>query len=308
MKWSVLTIFILVSVLNVYGQITDAEKQLKTQTVDTILGWKKGGTININTSQTSLTNWAAGGQSSVAVGGLLNLFASNKKEKSLWENFLDLGYGTLKQGKADWWKTDDRISITSKFGFKVTEKIYYAGLLDFRTQITPGYNYPNDSVKISNFMAPGYLVCGIGIDYKPGENLSVFFAPVTLKLTMVIDQALADAGAFGVDPGDNIKSEFGGYLRTLLKKDVMENITFQTKLDLFSNYINDPQYIDVSWESLLSMKVNKFISATLSTHLLYDHDIKIGKDENDNGIITDDEISPRVQFKEILAIGFSIKF
>jgi hypothetical protein len=308
MKKSILTTVMLVIVLSVYCQITDAEKQLKTQTVDTLLGWKKGGMININTSQTSLTNWAAGGQSSVAVGVLLNLFARNKKEKSLWENFLDLGYGTLKQGKADWWKTDDRINFTSKYGYKATEKLYYAGLLDFRTQMAPGYNYPNDSVKISSFMAPGYLVGALGIDYVPNENFTVFFAPVTLKLTMVADQVLADAGAFGVDPGDNIKSEFGGYLRTLLKKDLMENITFQTKLDLFSNYFNDPQYIDVSWESLLSMKVNNFISATLSTHLLYDHDIEIAKDENDNGIITDDEISPRVQFKEVLAIGFSFKF
>ena len=137
---------------NGYSQITDAEKQLKTQVADSVMGWKKGGVININTSQTSLTNWAAGGQSSVSVNGLLSLHAHNKKEKSLWENYLDLGYGSLKQKGGDWWKTDDRIDFTSKYGLKATKNLYYAALLNFKTQMTPGFNYPNDSVKISDFL------------------------------------------------------------------------------------------------------------------------------------------------------------
>ena len=86
----------------------------------------------------------------------------------------------------------------------------------------------------------------------------------------------------------------------------MENVVFQTKLDLFSNYLNKPQNIDVSWETLLSMKVNKFISATLSTHLLYDDDIKIAVDTDDDGVT--DKTGPRIQFKEVLAVGFSLIF
>lgn len=293
--------------LNGFGQITEAEKQLKEQKADTIMGWKKGGVIGINVSQTSLTNWAAGGQSSIAVGGLLSLFAHNTQEKSLWENYLDLGYGTMRQGKdAEWWKTDDRIDFTSKFGLKATEKLYYAALVNFKTQMTDGYNYPNDEVKISGFFAPAYLLGALGLDYKPGENFTVFVAPVTLKMTFVNDDVLADAGSFGVDPGDHSRSEFGGYLRAFLKQDLMENITFQTKLDLFSNYLHNPQNIDVNWECLLSMKVNTFISATLSTVLIYDDDVDIAIDNNDDGIT--DEWAPKVQFKELLAVGLSVKF
>lgn len=306
MKKNMLTTILLLAGIATFGQTTEGEKQLKTQPTDTILGWKKGGVININSSQTSLTNWAAGGQSSVAIGGLLSLYANNKKDKSLWEKSLDFGYGTLKQGKADWWKTDDKIDFTSKYGLKASEHLYYAALLNFKTQLTNGYNYPNDSDKISGFMTPGYLLGAIGLDYKPGENFAVFFAPLTLKITVVSDDALSNAGVFGVDPGDKMRSEFGGYLRLFLKRDLMENIAFQTKMDLFSNYLHNPQNIDVSWECLLSMKVNKFISATLSTHLLYDDDIDIAVDTNDDDIA--DENGPRVQFKEVLAIGFSMKF
>jgi hypothetical protein len=288
------------------AQTTDAEKQLKTQTADTTLGWEKGGMLNLSTAQTSLTNWAAGGQSSVAINGMINLFASNKTEKSLWENYLDLGYGTLKQGKQNWWKTDDKIEFTSKYGYKTIEKLYIAGLVNFRTQFADGYNYPNDSVKISGIMAPGYFLAGVGIDYKAGDNFSLFVAPLTAKMTIVADQELADAGAFGVDPGDHVYGEFGAYLRLFLKHNIMENITFQTKLDVFSNYLHNPQNMDVNWECLLTMKVNKFISATLGTQLIYDDDIAIAIDNNDDGIT--DESGPRVQFKEILAVGFSYKF
>jgi hypothetical protein len=291
--------------LGAVGQVTDGEKQLKTQTVDTLLGWKRGGVININTSQTSMTNWAAGGQSSMSVNGLLSLYAHKKAAKTLWENFLDLGYGTMKQKEQDWWKTDDRIDFTSKYGIEITEKLYYAALLNFKTQMTNGYNYPNDSDKISGFLAPGYLMGALGIDYKPNANIAVFLAPATLKLTMVNDDALSDAGSFGVDPGDNLKTEFGGYMRTTITYALMENVGIQSKLDLFTNYLKDFGCIDVSWETLLSLKVNKFISATVSTHLLYDQDVIITK-ENDEGEM--ESYNSKVQFKEVLAIGFSMKY
>ena len=306
MKKSILCLTLLFLFVGSYSQNTEAEKQLKTQNADSVIGWKKGGMINLSTSQTSLTNWAAGGQSSIAFSGLMNLFARYNKDKGLWENFLDLGYGSLKQGKRDWWKTDDRIEFTSKYGYKITKKLYLAGLLNFKTQFANGYNYPNDSVKISGLMSPGYILGAIGIDYRPGEDFTLFFAPITGKLTLVTNQELSDAGAFGVDPGDHTLAELGSYLRIFLKHNLMENITFQTKLDLFSNYLHNPQNIDVNWETLLSLKVNKFFAATLSTNLVYDDDVDIVVDKNGDGII--DESGPRVQFKEVLAIGFSYKF
>ncbi|MBN1158393.1 MAG: DUF3078 domain-containing protein [Bacteroidales bacterium] len=290
-----------------HTQTTEAEKQLTEQNADSLAGWKKGGTINISTSQTSLTNWAAGGQSSVSVNGLLSVYSDYQKNKALWENTLDLGYGNMRQSKKTGWrKTDDKIDFTSKIGFRATENLYYAALLNFKTQMASGYNYPDDSTVISKFLAPGYLLGGLGIDYKPSEYFAAFIAPLTLKTTFVNDKDLSDAGAFGVEPGKKTYGEFGGYMRFSLKKAVMENIMLQTKLDLFSNYLNKPQNIDVNWETLLSMKVNKYISASLSTHLIYDDDIDIAVDKNDDGII--DETGPRLQFKEVLAVGLSIIF
>jgi hypothetical protein len=305
MKKAILAFTLLCFVSMAFSQVTEGEKTLKTRTADTLIGWKKGGVINISTAQTSLTNWAAGGQSSVAVNGLLNLYAHNKQEKTLWENFLILGYGTLKQKSTGWWKTDDRIDLTSKYGLELTNKLYAAGLFNFRTQMAPGYNYPNDSVKISDFLSPGYVLFAVGLDYVPMPNLTVFFAPITYKLTIVNDDVLAKAGAFGVDPGEHTKAEFGGYLRASYQQNLMENVALQTKIDLFTNYLKDFGVVDVNWETMLSFKVNKYISATLSTQLLYDQDIAIKK-EVDPGIFK--EYNSKVQFKEVLAVGLSVQF
>lgn len=307
------------------SQTTDGEKELvntkdvlKKQNTDTIEGWKTGGVFSVNLTQVSLTNWSAGGENSISVNGLLSLFANYKKGNSAWDNQLDLGYGILKQGDDGVRKTDDKIEFTSKYGQKAFKNWYYAGLVNFKSQMTAGYNYPDDSTEISNFLAPGYLLGAIGLDYKPSDVLTVFISPLTMKATIVNDQNLADAGAFGVDPaefndlgvlvknGSNLRAEYGGYLRAQFKKDIMENINLQTRIDLFSNYSEEPTHIDVNWEVLIAMKVNKYISATITTNLIYDHDIDIAVDENGDDII--DAFGPRVQFKEVLGVGLSVKF
>jgi hypothetical protein len=103
-----------------------------------------------------------------------------------------------------------------------------------------------------------------------------------------------------------MRYEFGGYVRLFFKKDLMKNVNLQTKLDLFSNYLHNPQNIDINWEVLISMKVNKYITATINTQLLYDDDVMIAVDENGDG--TPDSSGPRTQFKEVIGVGFSYKF
>jgi hypothetical protein len=298
-----------------YGQITDAEKKVRAVNTDTVMGWKEGGVFAINLAQTSLTNWAAGGQNSLSVNGIFSSFANYKQGKSSWDNSLDLGYGLLKQGKnADFMKTDDKIDLTSKYGRKAFKNFNYAAFLNFKTQMSPGYKYPDTQNKISDLCAPAYLLLALGLDYKPSQYFSAFIAPLTAKFTFVRDQALADAGAFGVTPGKNSRGEIGGYLRAIytkgdFKDEFLKNVSFTTKLDLFSNYRKNPQNIDVSWETLIALKVNKYISVNFNTVLIYDDNIKVPVDRNGNGIFESTEApGPRTQFKEILGVGFSYKF
>ena len=233
---------------------------------------------------------------------------------------LDMAF--LKQGKnSDYMKTDDKFDFLSKYGRKISENFYYAALLNFKTQMTVGKDYAKDTAKISNLLAPAYLIGALGIDYKPNSYFSAFAAPLTGKITIVNDQELANAGAYGVDPaifdntgniikkGKKSKSEFGGYVRFIyskndFKNEFLKNVSFTSKVDLFSNYLSNPQNIDVSWETQIALKVNKYISVNINTHLLYDDNIKSTKENN--GVV--EEAGPKVQFKEILGVGFSYKF
>jgi hypothetical protein len=293
--------------------------KLKAIAADSVKPWQIGGVVSINGQQVSLTNWSAGGNNSISLGGLVNVFAKYKKGKVTWDNNLELGYGVIKQGdNKKWWKNDDKIQFSSKFGRQIKKSWYATALGDFRTQFVEGYNYPNDSIYISKFMAPGYALAALGFDYKPNDHFSAFIAPVTGKFTFVNDDSLARYGAFGVqkeirDPNNggaitqNFKThreEFGAYLKVQYQTKVMENITFQTVLELFSNYLNNPQNVDVNWTTLTTFKVNKFISATLATQLIYDDDIKVLRNAGDRK----GTIGPDVQFKQVLGVGFTYKF
>lgn len=307
--------------------------QANSQTKDT--SWTTGGIATLNFNQTTLTNWAAGGENSVAATALLNIYANYRKNRVALDNSLDLAYGLIKPGDADIRKNEDKIDFLSKFGYDATNKNkwFYSALFNFKSQFVEGFNYPNDSVAISKFAAPAYVLLALGMDYKPNKDFSLFISPLTAKMTFVNDQDLADAGAYGVDKaeyeidvvtststktkdGEKFRGEFGAYLNAKYQKDVVTNVNLLTKLDLFSNYANNPQNIDVNWEVLIAMKINKFLTASISTQLIYDHDINIPEFKTENGVkvpkLRDDGVTavvgPRTQFKEVIGIGLAYKF
>ena len=228
---------------------------------------------------------------------MFNVFGNYKKDKISWENSLDMGYGLLKEQDNDAVKSNDKLDFSSKFGIKKTEKLYFSTLFNFKTQFAPGYKYPNTTDAISRFLAPAYLTLSVGFDYKPNKEFSVLLSPLTGKMTVVNDDALSAAGAFGVDPGKTIRMEVGSFVKMELKTEIMKNVSLHSKLDLFSNYLNNPENIDINWDVLINMKINDYLSANLITNLIYDDDIKAGPGEG-----------PKVQFKEMFGVGLSLKF
>lgn len=269
--------------------------------------WRKGGLFSLNFTQVSLTNWASGGQNSIAGNAIVNYFANYKRGKNVWDNNLDLGYGFIRQGReGNLIKSDDKIDFSSKYGREAATHWYYSALLNFRSQFAEGFNYPNDSVAISKFLAPGYVLLALGMDYKPNDNFSLFLSPATARFIIVNDKLLSDAKAFGVDSGKMVKTEVGAYVKAAYKKELNANLNLQTTIDFFSDYLDNPQNIDINWQLLLSLKVSKFISATLSTQVLYDDNTKLVF-YKDNGT-TIDHVGPGVQVKEFIGIGFAYKF
>ncbi len=280
--------------------------------------WLVQGTSSLQFTQASFTNWAAGGQNSVGLVAWVNFKANYRNGKHVWGNTVDLGYGFNILGKgsdATYNKTNDKIELTTAYGYELhpNKKWYLTFLANFRSQFSAGYNYPDDSTVVSTFMAPGYLIAGAGITYAPVKWFYVYLSPSSGRFTFVTDQRLADSGAYGVERsyidssgfhhGKTARGEFGPYLRVDLNKDLAKNINISSTLELFTDYLHQFGNIDVNWSLLLSLKVNKWLAASIQTQLIYDDDINIVTDP-----VKQPKGGPRTQFKELLGVGLTYKF
>jgi len=300
-----------------------AQIDLKEDTSFT--GWKYGGFATLNFNQVALVNWAAGGESALSGTAIFSGFVKKRNEISYFETSLDMGYGWITSDNQPFRKNEDKIDFNMKYGLKATQdhKLYYALLLNFRSQFAPGFNFPDDSTVISRFLAPGYLTLALGMDYKPNNYLSIFLSPVTGRALFVKDQNLADAGQFGtvgaefdengtkIKDGQTLRFEFGAMLRARFRKDIAKNIDLLSTLQLFNNYtdarVSNRKNIDINWETMINIKANKWLTTSIFTHLIYDDDIQIPVTRTVNGQQVEGS-GPRTQFKEVLGIGLSYKF
>ena len=279
--------------------------------------WKTGGLFTANFTNTGFgTYWQGGGIKSIAVTGLLNIFADKETKKTKWQNSLDLAYGAVSQGESDFIKSDDRIDFNSKLGYKLTKNLLASILLNFRTQFDVGFEFPEgqfeaDGTPVRNFISqtfsPAYFNLGLGFDYQPNEDLSIYFAPISGKGTIVADTSLTGRYLPAEFIGKKARAEMGAFLNIKYRKKIMENVTIQSKADFFGNYIDNLGNIDVNWETLLNFQVNKYIAASFFTHLIYDDDIRFEVQDPATNMPYATK-RPRTQFKHVLSIGLTYGF
>jgi hypothetical protein len=282
----------------------EANRTIKKDPNDTIPKlWKTGGLFRLTFTQGAQSNWAAGGDNStLGLSSFLSGYAYYKMGKHSWDNTIDLAYGFLKTTTLGSRKSDDKIDILSKYGYDVGKNWYVSGLLNIRSQFAPGYAYPTQDTRVltSDFLAPAYVILSPGMNYKPNDHFSFFISPATIRWIIVENDSLSSVGAFGVDSGKNIKTEFGAYSTISYTAKISPNASYSGRLDLFSNYQHNPQDVDVNLTNLLAVKVTGVITMTLAFNLIYDNDVKTVKSDGTAGGAT-------AQLQEILGIGVAIK-
>ena len=274
---------------------------LTAQTADSVVVTKKG-SWGLNLANVGLSNWAGGGESSLALGTVFNTTVVRTKGSTKWKNQIDFALGGAKVGEQEFRKTDDAIILFSRYSKKIKSDLSYSLTGILRTQLLDGNTFAADPInlgeeiatKISTFMAPGYLSLNLGFDQAIGEHLSISFAPAAGKFTFVLDDDLSAAGAYGVDAGDKVRSEFGTNFLAVIDLPIMENMSFKSSLNFFTAYDSFGN-VDTNWEALLVMKVNKWFNATVGAQLIYDDDILIAQ-ENGN-------LERKIQFKHVLNFG-----
>ncbi len=283
--------------------------------------WTHGGFVGLNVSQSHFSNWTSGGQDNINGLSTLKYNINYLNGKSKWDNNIDLALGySYFDFDMKPLKTDDRINLSSLYGYDVVkDELYITANLNFQTQFADGFDYKNDSTnKISTFLAPAYLTVGLGAQYTPAKWFSLNLAPASGRLTIVNDQELAEAGAFGVkgaliDPvtgellehGSKFRMELGAQLIANVNYEIFKNVVFSSKLVVFYDYMQtrdfnalDKEYgcrLDFDWDNALVMKVNNWLNCNITARLVYDEDIKPIEGES------------FLQFKEVLSVGISYR-
>lgn len=274
---------------------------------DTTKTWTIHGENTFLINQSSFSNWASGGVNSVAGNILFNYDFNYKKNKLTWDNKVILGYGLSKQQNIGVRKNDDRIILNSLLGYKASQYWLYTFYANFQTQFAKGYQYSGENKSLlSDFLSPAYLTLGPGFAYKRSDNFRVNISPLASRLIIVQNDSLSSKGAFGVDPGKHLRYEFGASLDAYYKVNLVENISFENILKLYSNYLDKPQNIYTDYTANLFMKVNKFVTVNAGVQLLYDDNTDIPILDATGAPSGDTKRA--LQVKQIFGAGFTYKF
>ncbi len=283
--------------------------------------WDISGYFSQQVNQASFSYWERGGENSLSSTSNLNFKADFDGDQLEWENRLNLRYGILKTEGESMQKNEDRIRLNSRLGREISPHFRTTVLTEFQTQFDKGYRNRDDEEYSSRFMAPGELTLSLGIDYRPWKFLSVFVSPASGRLIFVLDQKLADRGAYGVDPaeydeegnlirhGRNSRAEFGAAVDIRFEKEIMENINVESRLGLFNDLtdedISNRKNTDVDWETIVNLQVNRYISASFLLHMLYAHDTLFPVYDDAGEQVGQ---TRKIQLKQLVGLGLTYNF
>lgn len=263
--------------------------------------WKSGGNYTLTIGQGSLSNWAAGGdQFSLTVNTILQLYSYYRKDRNRWDNTLDIFFGYINTTSLGSRKNDDRFDLISKYGYSLNKKINLATLFNVRSQFVRGYTYPNNRKTFaSSFLSPGYIIFSQGLDFRPNKQISVFFSPITARWVVVTNPILSARGEYGVKAGTNSIGQFGAFGTVTIEKIFNKKVLYKSRLDLFSNYQQKPQNVDLFVTNVLTTKIGKNLAFNWNVDLIYDDDVRL---------FGPTKSSPGLQAKSIIGLGLQVKF
>ncbi len=263
--------------------------------------WIKGGLFNLNIAQGSLKDWAAGGDNfSVSLNLYVNGHAFYKRGNVSWDNNVDINLGYINTTSLGTRKNDDRLDFISKYGYALNKYVSLSALLNVRTQFFNGFTYPTDSTRIltSAGLSPAYILLSPGFDFHPAKNLSIFISPITSRWIIVGSPALSKEGAYGVDTGRHVSDEVGAFGTISYHTNFGKIVTYNGRIDLFSNYEHNAQDVDVYMTNLFAARLGKVVTATWGVDMIYDDDVRIfGPNHN----------SPRLQLRSLVGLGVLFK-
>ena len=281
MKKVLLSAFMLFAMYSVQAQDTAETQEQKV--------WTRGGNVALLLNQSSFSNWMAGGDNSFSGTVNVNYDFNYKKDDWTWDNKVLVNYGLTKLKGQDQKKTDDRLEFNSLLGKQAANNWYYSAFVNFKTQMDSGFD--KEGVRNSHFFSPAYLQVGPGLLWKKSDNLKVNIAPATSRFIFVDKHFTEHASAFGVDQGKSMEYQLGMSVNGYYKFTIMDNVSLENILNLYSNYLDKPQNVVLDYQLNVVMTINKYLSTNLTFQTIYD-----------------DQAYKGFQVREMVGVGVNYKF
>jgi hypothetical protein len=252
-------------------------------------------------------SWESGGVPSLTLRGASNLIYTYNKNLVYFQSVFDGAYATAWEAENSAMKKEDRFSFTNTFGLRTSKKspLYYITMVDLKSQFAPGYPSVTDRTIISRLFSPAYLTTSLGLSYKYKDELSVTLAPVSGRFVFVLDTAIANRGLYEVEYGKTVKTDMGCYASVIYVKNFLKLFSFNSKLEMFSNYKDKPQNIDMDWENKLGIKLTSYLTAEFYVRMVYKDKSRFPELLADGSTVLR---GPRLQVNESFNIGLTYAF
>ena len=258
--------------------------------------WRRELTLMAQITQNYVTdNWYQGGSSSFAALGIAKGQISYIRERFTWENFGEwrIGGSTVSADSLHKMNTtDDLFKIYSKANFRIVPKLFTSLSAELETRLLPTYKSNSMDLKSAPF-SPFRFNIGVGLDYKPVKNLSISFSPISYKVIHIMDTAKVKVTDYGLEQGQRTQHNIGSSLRVEYTWKPVREVSLETKFYMYTNYKD----VELDLEANCDFIINRWLTARLMIHPRYD-----------TSVIMEGDTKAKIQFRELLSIGFAHKF
>ena len=258
--------------------------------------WRREATLMAQITQNYVTaNWYQGGSSSFAALGIAKGQISYISERFTWENFGEwrIGGSTVSADSLHKMNTtDDLFKIYSKANFRIVPKLFSSLSAELETRLLPTYKSNSMDLKSAPF-SPLRFNIGFGLDYKPVKNLSISFSPLSYKVIHIMDSVRVNPTEYGIKEGFRTQHNIGSSLRVEYTWKPVREVSLETKFYMYTNYHD----VELDLEANCDFIINRWLTARLMIHPRYDTSVIMEGDEK-----------AKIQFRELLSIGFAHKF
>lgn len=258
--------------------------------------WRKEATLMVQVTQNYVTpNWYQGGSSSFA--GLL--IAKGQigyyTERFTWENTGEWRAGASTVSADSLHKvntTDDLLRLYSKANLRIAPKIFTSVSAEIETRLLPTFKSNSMELKSGPF-SPFRFNAALGLDFKPVANLSISVSPLSYKVIHIMDTARVKGTDYGLEIGQRTQHNVGSSVRIEYLWKPVREVALETKFYAYTNY----RHVELDLEVNCDFIINRWLSARLTLHPRYD-----------TSVIMEGDTHAKIQFRELLSLGFAHKF